>query len=87
MEAVLRDHYRAEGKDLNGRIQNARERLPSGANAGALHRLRKLANAILHLDREKDEGLPKMDEVRLEKEIVSLLFVLRSLIEGARQWK
>lgn len=84
MEAVLRDHYRAEGRDLNERIRNARGRLPPGANEGALHRLRKLANAILHLDREKDEGLPKMDEVRLEKEIVSLLFVLRALIEGAK---
>lgn len=84
MEAVLRDHYRAEGRDLNERIRNARGRLPPGANEGALHRLRKLANAILHLDREKDQGLPKMDEVRLEKEIVSLLFVLRALIEGAK---
>ncbi len=84
MEAVLRDRYRAEGKDLNERIRKARGRLPPGANEGALHRLRKLANAILHLDREKDEGLPKMDEVRLEKEIVSLLFVLRALIEGAK---
>ena len=84
MEAVLRDHYRAEGKDLSERIRNARGRLPPGANEGALQRLRKLANAILHLDREKDEGLPKMDEVRLEKEIVSLLFALRALIEGAQ---
>lgn len=84
LEAVLRDHYRAEGKDLNERIQNARDRLPRGAGEPVLHRLRKLANAILHLDRERDEGLPKMDEVQLEKEIVSLLFVLRSLIEGAK---
>uniref|UniRef100_UPI004047FBCD hypothetical protein n=2 Tax=Yoonia sp. TaxID=2212373 RepID=UPI004047FBCD len=84
MEAVLRDHYRVEGRDLNERIRNAHGRLPPGANEAALHRLRKLANAILHLDREKDEGLPKMDEVRLEKEIVSLLFVLRALIEGAK---
>lgn len=84
MEAVLRDYYRAEGKDLNERIRNARGRLPPGSNEGALHRLRKLANTILHLDAEVDEGLPKMDEVRLEKEIVSLLFVLRALIEGAK---
>lgn len=74
MEAVLRDHYSAEGKDLNERIRNARGRLPPGANEAALHRLRKLANAVLHLDREMDEGLPTMDKVRLEKEIVSLLF-------------
>ncbi len=46
-------------------------------------RYAQLANAILH-DREKDEGLPTMDEVRLEKEIVRLLFVLRALIEGAK---
>ncbi len=84
MESVLRDHYRAEGKDLNERIRNARSRLPPGANEAALHRLRKLANAILHLDREKDEGLPITDDVQLEKETVSLLFVLRDLIEGAK---
>ena len=84
LEAVLRDHYRAEGVDLNERIRNARGRLPRGANDARLHRLRKLANAILHLDREKDEGLPKLDDESLEKEIVSLLFVLRELIEKAR---
>lgn len=84
MEAVLRDHYRAEGTDINERIRNARGRLPPGASEVALQRLRKQANAILHLDREKDEGLANMDDVRLEKEIVSLLFVLRALIEGAK---
>ena len=83
LEAVLRDHYGAYGTDLKQRIQNVSKRLPSGANAGALHRLRRLANAILHLDHEKDEGLLKLDDVQLEKEIVSLLFVLRALIEGA----
>jgi hypothetical protein len=82
MEAVLRDHYRVDGKDLRDRICNARNRLPRGANEAALHRLRKLANAVLHLDRENDQGLPKLDKVKLEKEIVSLLFVLRALIEG-----
>jgi hypothetical protein len=42
-----------------------------------------LANSILHLERDQDEGLSSMDEARLEKEIVSLLFALRALIEGA----
>lgn len=84
MDSVLRDHYHAEGNDLSERIRNARARLPRGANETRLHRLRKLANAILHLDREKNEGLPGLDEVRLEKEIVSLLYVLRALIEGAK---
>ena len=84
MEAVLRDHYGAEGADLDERIRNVRGRLPQGANEAALHRLRKLANAVLHLDRERDEGLSKMDDERLEKEIVSLLFALRALIEGVK---
>jgi len=84
MEAVLRDHYGAQGKDLCEYISDVRCRLPRGASEAALHRLRKLANAILHFDREKDEGLPKLDEVHLEKEIVSLLFVLRALIEGGK---
>lgn len=84
VEAILRDHYRAEGRDLSERIRNARGRLPRRANDAALHRLRKLANAVLHLDGEDDQGLRKMDEVRLEKEIVSLLFVVRALIEDVR---
>ena len=69
-EAVLRDHYSPEGRDLSEHIRNARGRLPPRANEAALHRLRKLANAILHLDREKDEGLPNLDGKQLEKEIV-----------------
>ncbi len=81
MESVLRDHYGAVGNDLSERIGNVRGRLPRGANDAALHRLRRLANAILHLDPQKDEGLPTMDDVQLEKEIVRLLFVLRALIE------
>ena len=84
MEAVLRDHYGAQGKDLSERIHSVRGHLPDNASDAALHRLRKLANAILHLDPEKDEGLPSMDDERLEKEIVTLLFVLRALIEGAK---
>ena len=84
MEAVLRDHYGAEGKDLSERIRSARNRLPRGANEAALHRLRKLANAVLHLGCEKDEDLPMMNAERLKKEIVSLLFVLRALIEGTK---
>ncbi len=83
MEAVLRDHYRAQGKGLNERINNARG-LPRAANQAALHRLRMLANGILHLDRNSGEALPKMDELQLEKEIVRLLFVLRALIEGVK---
>jgi hypothetical protein len=87
LEVVLRDHYGAGGENLSERIDKARKRLPNGANAAALHRLRKLANAILHLNSEKNERLPDVNPTQLEKEIVSLLFVLRALIEGAPQWR
>ena len=97
MEAVLRDHYGAKGNNLKQRILRKHGYPPDlqeagrsplgtvgGVSENALHRLRELANAILHLDREKDEGLSGMDDVQLEKEIVAHLFVLRALIEGVK---
>jgi hypothetical protein len=81
MEFALRDHYGAQGADLNECIRNARPRLPRAVSEAALHRLRRRANAILHLEQENDQGLSSMDEVLLE-EVVSLLFVPRALIEG-----
>jgi hypothetical protein len=44
------------------------------------------ANAVLHLDPEKDEDLAKFEPIVLEMEIVSLLLVLRALIEGVPRW-
>ena len=87
MEVVLRDHYGAQGDDLQlyERINNSRKLLPSSANAAALHRLRMIANAVLHLDTEMNEALPKLELVELEREILRLLRVLRDLIEGAPQ--
>jgi hypothetical protein len=87
MEVVLRDHYGADGNDLSERISSSRKLLPKGANEAALHRLRKTANAILHLDTKKDEPLPKLEPIQMEMEILSLLRVLRALIEGAPQWR
>jgi len=84
IEVVLRDYYGAKGADLSERINNARD-LPTGANTAALHRLRKLANAALHPDSDESEKLRKIEPERLEKEIVSLLMVLRTLIENAPQ--
>ncbi len=84
MEAVLRDHYRADGRDLSERIRNARGRLPPGASEAVLHRLRRLANSVLHLERPDGDGLPKMDDIRLEREVVSLLYARRALLAGAR---
>jgi hypothetical protein len=61
MEAVLRDHYGAQGDDLRERINNARAHLPSQANVLRLHQLRKLANTVLHLDPMKDGALAKIE--------------------------
>lgn len=85
MEVVLRDHYGANGNDLSERISNSRKLLPRDADEAALHRLRKIANAILHLDTGNEVALPKLEPVQLENEILSLLQVLRALIEGAPQ--
>jgi len=77
LEVTLERHYGAEGQDLKERIENCRS-LPKGASKAALHRLRRLANAVLHVDEERHR-LPR----DMEKELLSLLVVLRSLIEGA----
>ena len=74
--------------DVPARFRNSKAVGAGGANEAALHRLRKIANAILHLDTEKDEALPKLEPTQMEREILSLLRVLRALIEGApSQWR
>jgi Domain of unknown function (DUF4145) len=85
MEVVLREHYGAKGNDLSESISNSRKLLPKGATVASLHRLRKLANAILHLDLGNEAALPKLEPAEMEMEILSLLRMLRSLIEGAPQ--
>lgn len=85
MEAVLRDHYHAQGQDLSERINSVRKNLPAGANAAALHRLRIRANDVLHHSAE-GQALAKHDSLQMEKDIMSQLCVLRDLIEGAPQW-
>ena len=87
MEVVLRDHYGANGEDLSlcDRISRSRKLLPNGASAEELHRLRMVANSILHLDPGNEVATLKLDPVHLEIVIVSLLKMLRALIEGAPQ--
>ena len=83
LEAVLRDHYGAEGASLDEMIDGVhQEVLPPAAKKLRLHRLRKIANSILHEPQPRNVSHISMDEKRLEKEIVSLLLVLRALIEG-----
>jgi hypothetical protein len=77
LETTLKKHYHATGKDLEQLIDNSRD-LPRGASKQSLHRLRHLANDILHFEKEKVR-LPNDSE----RELLSLLNVLRVLIEGA----
>lgn len=81
MEAVLRDHYQVPGKNLKERIHNAHRRFPKAINEHWLERLRLRANSILHFNAGAYDTLPEVDDVELEKEIISLLFVLRAMIE------
>lgn len=76
LETTLKTHYCTTGKDLAELIDNCRG-LPRDASKAALHRLRHLANDILHFNNEKVR-LP----ADFEREILSLLIVLRALIEG-----
>jgi hypothetical protein len=86
MEAVLRDNYGALGADLSEAINSVRKKLPRGANEDALHRLRMRANAVLHGTMSSKETVGRLEPRDLEGEVLSLLFTLRALIEGAPQF-
>jgi hypothetical protein len=79
----LRDHYGATGRDLNELIDSVANRLPRRANAVALHRLRKLANLVLHGKSDVIANSARTENRDLERNIVSLFFALRALVEGA----
>jgi hypothetical protein len=82
MEATPRDHYGAVGDSLLERIDQATG-LPRSADRARLHRLRRRANAVLHLGVDLIGTLPELDAEDMEVEIVSMLRVLRALIEEA----
>jgi hypothetical protein len=77
LEAVLKRHYNSTGTDLEQLIDNCPS-LPRSAPARTLHRLRTLANEILHFNYEKAR-IP----ANLEPEMLLHLHALRSLIEHA----
>jgi len=81
LETTLKGHYHADGKGLETKIDNC-QALPRAASKPALHRLRRLANDVLHFNSEQVR-LPR----DFEKELLSLLYVLRALIEGAPTWR
>jgi hypothetical protein len=84
MEMVVRDFYGASGSKLDELIDSIAANLPSRASAPALHRLRRLANRVLHgeVDRFSRQIHSKRD---FEQEIV--LLIDRSLIFIYIIWK
>ncbi len=83
LEIVLRKHYRTSGKNPEELIIDAKA-LPRRANRQGLHRLRLLANKVLHSGPVKADMLRVPEsEQEWDFEIISLLTMLRRLIEEA----
>ncbi len=80
LELLLRDHYGAIGKDLFCLIENAKERglIPSDIRFPQLHLLRTLGNDALHPSPKELQNIGD-----IEREVISLLMILRTLIERA----
>ena len=78
LELCLVRHYGATGNDLAEKINSVRA-LPVGVAGRALHRLRERGNEILHLGDAARVSVPRDQE----REILSYLYLLRALIEGA----
>jgi hypothetical protein len=79
LELVLKTHYAATESDLDAQINRAK--LPASVSKNQLHRLRILANDVLHANR--DSTLIPSSNEELEREILSFLLQLRALIERA----
>jgi hypothetical protein len=77
LETTVKMHYHSTGKNLEQLIDNCRG-LPPEASRPALRRLHCLANDVLPFNKERAH-LP----ADFERELLSLLNVLRALIEGA----
>jgi hypothetical protein len=82
VELVLSEHYRSSGRELSELIDNA-QGLPKNASASQLHRLRKMANAILHVPIPRGPGTDEIEERRSELDTLALINLVRELIEGA----
>ncbi len=79
LEIVLKNHYKAPGENLLEMLKNV-QGLPSDAPPSRLHRIRRLANIILHFDKKEEQQLAHM---HMERELVSLQLALRALIEAS----
>ena len=83
LEKILHDHHGAQAGKLDERIDQA---LRFGRQKQDLHHIRKLANAILHWDREEGEQEKKFflgETHEQEMNMILLFLALRALIEEA----
>ena len=90
LENILRDHYGAKGVDLNELINQAfQSRRQQSDLRGDLHHIRKLANTILHWDRDEREKEKKFFSGKFderEQKMRLLFLALRKLIEEAPEY-
>ena len=90
LEKILRDHYGAKGVDLNELINQAFQfRRQQSDLRGDLHHIRKLANTILHWDRDEREKEKKFFSGKFderEQKMRLLFLALRKLIEEAPEY-
>jgi uncharacterized protein DUF4145 len=82
LEIVLKDHYGAAGADLIELIKSAAT-LPKSVSRDQLHRIRLLGNDVLHFKKQYLNDRKKSDVANIEREIITLFIVLKSLIEQA----
>jgi hypothetical protein len=78
LEVTLKNHYGATGGDLTEYINNV-SGLPSAVKRETLHKLRRLANSIMHFNKQLVVEMPR----DMERELLFDLHTVRSLIEGA----
>jgi len=82
LEQLMKKHYGWNEKGLLKSIEvaSARGLFPPTILFSQVQRLLKLGNDAVHLNSEE---LHKVAEADVEKEILSLLLIIRTLIEGA----
>jgi len=83
LEVLLKENYCGTGTELSELINTARA-LPQTVPPARLHSLRKLANNILHFNKPYFTS-ERTSDLAIEREIISHLSSLQTLIEQAPQ--
>ena len=87
VENVLAEHYQSNGGDLCELINQAKG-LPQSASSKDLHKLRRVANSVLHTS-DTDCALNVNHPIQLDgdKDVITLLQIVKNLIEGAPRFR